>query len=89
MWEVETAYTEVAQENAKEGLTLPLSPKCPNKTVFTHFWADNIHVYVGEQAGRGLVNTTHLVAFQSQCEDAVVNKNLISIERKNFRKLFI
>ena len=37
VYEVKTAYADVAQENAKEGLTLPLQPKCPNKTVFTHF----------------------------------------------------
>ena len=40
MFEVETVYVEVAQENAKEGLTLPLQLKYPNKTVFTHFWVD-------------------------------------------------
>ena len=32
---------------------------------------------------------THLVAFQNQCEDVVVKKNLISIKRKTSRKLFI
>ena len=83
--EVETGYSEVSQRNAKESLTLLLQPKAPNKTikkVSTHFWVSNFDVLADRKADGGSVNTTHLVAFQNQCEDAVVNKNLAFVERK-------
>ena len=87
--DVETAYAEVAQENAKKGLTLPLQPKSPSKTVFTHFWVDNFDVLVDRQAGGGSVNTTHLVAFQNPSEESILNHNQLSISRRKSRKIFI
>lgn len=87
MCKVKVACGEVAQENAMEDLTLLLQQKHRNKTVLIYFWVDNLDLLVDRQAGGGSVNTTHLVAFQNRCKDAVVIKNLISIERKKCRTI--
>ena len=87
--DIETAYAEVAQENAKKNLTLPLQPKSPSKTVFTHFWVDNFDVLVDRQGGGGSVNTTHLVAFQNPSKESILDHNQLSISRRNSRKLII
>ena len=85
MCEAETAYAEDAQENVKGGFNLTTPTKMPK----THFWVDSFDVLEDRQAGGGSVDTTHLVAFQNQCEVTVVNKNLVSIKLKKCQKLFI
>ena len=45
-------YAEVAQENAKQGFTLPLQPLIRELSIFSHFWVDNFDVLVDNQSGR-------------------------------------
>lgn len=37
-------------KECKGGFHLTIQSKCPNKTIFTHFWVDNFGVVVGRQA---------------------------------------
>ena len=86
--EIETAYAEVAQQNAKNECILPLQPQS-TETVFTHFWVDNFDVLVDRQAGDGSVNTTHLVAFQKPNQTSKKKVVRCVVDRRRSRTLFI
>ena len=87
--DVETAYAEVAQENAKQGFTLPLQPLIRELAIFSHFWVDNFDVLIDSQSGGGSINTTHMVAFQYPNENAKNQSKSISVQRRKSRQLFI
>jgi len=87
--DVETAYAEAAQEKAKQGFTLPLQPIIRELSIFSHFWVDNFDVLIDKQSGGGSINTTHMVAFQYQNENASTQTIKVSVPRKQSRQLFI
>ena len=64
--DIETAQAQKAQLLAIESQSLPLKPATSNDTILTYFWVDNFDLNTETVGGSGAINTTHLVAFQSQ-----------------------
>ena len=62
--EVETAMAESILARAKRSNILRLLPM-GHETVLTYFSADNLDHKVEKQQGGKMVNTTHLMAFQT------------------------
>ena len=69
--EIETAQARKMQLLADKASILTLKPRDPKSLVRTYFWVDNFDVTVEKTSGGGSVNTTHLIAFQEQDNDAV------------------
>lgn len=87
--DVETAYAEVAQENAKQRFALPLQSLIRELAIFSHFWVDNFDVLIDSQSVGGSINTTHMVAFQYPNENSTNQNKSITVQRRKSRQLFI
>ena len=61
--EIETALAELSIKQSKELNILPILPVA-EEIIPTYFWVDNFDIKVERLCGSGVVNTTHLMAFQ-------------------------
>ena len=61
--QIETALAELSIRQSKELNILPILPVA-EEIIPTYFWVDNFDIKVERLCGSGVVNTTHLMAFQ-------------------------
>ena len=61
--EIETAIAELSIKQSKEFNILPILPVA-EEIIPTYFWVDKFDIKVEWLCGSGVVNTTHLMAFQ-------------------------
>ena len=61
--EIETALAELSIKQSKELNILPILPVA-EEIIPTYFWVDKFDIKVEWLCGSGVVNTTHLMAFQ-------------------------
>ena len=87
--EIETAQTMRAQQLSEKSSILPIIPNSDKDIVLTYFWADNFDHIIDKQAGRGAINTMHLVAFQEKNNNCHYESNLPAIEQTKRRTIDI
>ena len=83
--EIEKSQVKKAQKLANISSGLPLLPSADTNKLDTYFWVDNFDHIVEKMAGGGVVNTTHLIAFQDPNSNAVVNVTKISVTQTGKR----
>ena len=87
--EIETALADLSIKQSNKLNILPTLPVA-EEIILTYFWVDNFHIKVERLCGSGVVNTTHLMAFQGSnigVTQANVHTSVITLVRKDRRKL--
>ena len=87
--EIETALAELSIKQSKELNILPILPVA-EEIIPTYFWVDNFDIKVERLCGSGVVNTTHLMAFQEpsiSVTQANVHTPVTTLVRTGRRKL--
>ena len=72
---------------AIESEALPLKPASRTETVLTYFWVDTFDMNLDTQAGKGALNSIHLVAIQEESQNSVAQNNKIFLPKTKRRSL--
>ena len=81
--------TELSIKQSKELNILPILPVA-EEIIPTYFWVDNFDIKVERLCGSGVVNTTHLMAFQEpsiSVRQANIHTPVTTLVRTGRRKL--
>lgn len=82
------AQSELVQKEAAKTTIPPVRLDFNDATFHTHFWVDNFDINIDKQVGGDSIHTSHLMAFQKG-KTRQVEKDMISIERRRNRKIFL